>query len=132
MIVVDSSVLIDVIAATPEWKDWSASQLTRYAAEQGLAINVIVYAEVSRVFATAKLQNQFIKEAGIKVLPISNEVAFLAARAHASYRAAGGNRLATLPDFFIGAHAQDKGYALLTRDPVRIRNYFPKVRLISP
>ena len=132
MILVDSSVLIDVIEGAPEWKHWSAEQLTKHASAGGLAINAMVYAEVSRAFATAKQQNRFLKEASIKVMAISNEAAFLAARAHLAYRAAGGSRHATLPDFFIGAHAQDSAYALLTRDPVRIRNYFPKVRLITP
>ncbi len=132
MILVDSSVLIDVIEAKPDWKHWSASQLTKYSLQQGLAINVMVYAEVSRTFATAELQNRFLKEASIRVIPISNEAAFLAARAHLVYRSAGGNKSSTLPDFFIGAHAQHENYALLTRDPSRIRTYFPQVNLITP
>jgi predicted nucleic acid-binding protein len=37
-----------------------------------------------------------------------------------------------LPDFFIGAHAAVEGAELLTRDPRRIRAYFPTVTLISP
>lgn len=132
MIFVDSSVLIDVIEAQPDWKFWSAEQLGRCAAQQGLAINAVVYAEVSRGFASAQVQNQFLQEAGIKVLPIDNETAFLAARAHVAYRAAGGGRASTLPEFFIGAHALTMGYPLLTRDPVRIRSYFPQVSLITP
>jgi predicted nucleic acid-binding protein len=37
-----------------------------------------------------------------------------------------------LADFFIGAHAEAEGHALLTRDPLRYRTYFPKVKLIAP
>ncbi len=132
MILVDSSVLIDVIEATPEWCDWSAEQLTLCAQQQGLAINAIIYAEVSRSFPSAEVQNAFLKEAAIKVLRIPNEAAFLAARAHMAYRSSGGLRSSTLPDFFIGAHALVEKCQLLTRDPVRIRNYFPQVFLISP
>jgi predicted nucleic acid-binding protein len=41
-------------------------------------------------------------------------------------------RSALLPDFYIGAHAMAEGHTLLTRDPVRYRTYFPKLRLIAP
>jgi hypothetical protein len=58
--------------------------------------------------------------------------AYLAGRAHADYRRAGGSRRSTLPDFFIGAHAAVGGMALLTRDAGRYRTYFPTVRLICP
>ena len=132
MILVDSSVLIDVIEAKPEWKHWSAAQLTKYSASQGLVINVMVFAEISRAFSNVEMQNGFLKEAGIKVAPMSNEAAFTAARAHLAYRAAGGSRTSTLPDFFIGAHAQAESFPLLTRDPSRIQTYFPRVTLITP
>ena len=132
MILVDSSVLIDVIEAKPDWKHWSAAQMTKYSASQGLVINAMVFAEISRAFSNVETQNGFLKEAGIKVAPMSNEAAFTAARAHLAYRAAGGSRTSTLPDFFIGAHAQVNGYPLLTRDPSRIRTYFPNVSLITP
>lgn len=132
MIFVDSSVLIDVIEAKPDWKHWSAAQLSHHAATQGLAINAVVYAEISRSFASPEVQNTFLDEAGIKLLHIPNEAAFLAGRAHMAYRSAGGTRSSTLPDFFIGAHAMSAQLPLLTRDPVRIRTYFPKVSLIAP
>ena len=48
------------------------------------------------------------------------------------YEQAGGTRTSTLPDFFIGAHAQVTGLPLLTRDVGRYRTYFPKVMLIAP
>lgn len=132
MILVDSSVLIDVIEAKPDWKHWSAAQLTRYSESQSLVINAIVYAEVSRTFASFGMQNKFLKETGIKVASISNEAAFAAAKAHLAYRVVGGSKTSTLPDFFIGAHASVNGYTLLTRDPSRIRTYFPDVSLITP
>jgi hypothetical protein len=131
MILVDSSVLIDVIEAKPDWRDWSAAQLTLHAQQQGLAINAIIYAEISRSFPSAEVQNTFLKEAAIKVLPIPNEAAFQAARAHMAYRSSGGLHSSTLPDFFIGAHAMVEQYQLLTRDPVRVRSYFPQVSLIT-
>jgi predicted nucleic acid-binding protein len=37
-----------------------------------------------------------------------------------------------LGDFFIGAHAEAEGMKLVTRDPGRIKTYFPSVKLIVP
>ena len=132
MILVDSSVLIDVIEQKPVWAEWSVERLFECARQQALVINIVIYAEISRSCVDAFAEDKFLKEAGIKLDPISSAAAFAAARAHTAYRAAGGARLATLPDFFIGAHAQEQAHTLLTRDPVRIRTYFPTVRLICP
>lgn len=132
MTFVDSSVLIDVIEAKPDWKHWSAQQLTQQRAHGALCINTMVYAEISRSFATSEVQDQFLKEAGIRVLPIPNPASFLAAQAHRNYRSAGGAHSATLPDFFIGAHASVAQLPLLTRDPVRVRTYFPQLQVIAP
>jgi predicted nucleic acid-binding protein len=63
---------------------------------------------------------------------IPYEAAYLAGRAHISYRARGGSRDRTLPDFLIGAHAAVKGYRLLTRDQARYRSYFPNLTIIAP
>ena len=35
-----------------------------------------------------------------------------------------------LPDFLIGAHAKAEGMKLVTRDPDRVRTYFPDVQLV--
>ena len=44
---VDSNVILDVITDDPEWADWSSEALSRVAEESTLAINPIIYAEVS-------------------------------------------------------------------------------------
>ena len=60
------------------------------------------------------------------------EAAFLAAKAFQIYRRRGGAKLSPLPDFFIGAHAEAADVPLLTRDPQRVRTYFPAAQLIAP
>jgi predicted nucleic acid-binding protein len=133
MILVDSSVLIDVIEAqNDEWADWSEAQLQRAMKQGGMAINLVVYAEIARDFDSAEHLDEFLSDLQIQIDPLNPAIAYQAAFAHGRYRATGGLRSATLPDFFIGAHAQVKGYALLTRDPTRIRNYFQDVSLICP
>jgi predicted nucleic acid-binding protein len=58
--------------------------------------------------------------------------AFLAGKVFLEYRRNKGTRSTTLPDFFIGAHAEVAQLELLTRDTVRYRTYFPTVRLRAP
>ena len=47
MILVDTNVLVDVVTDDPLWAEWSQRQLALAAAQDDLAINDIVYAELS-------------------------------------------------------------------------------------
>ena len=132
MILVDSSVLIDLLEKTPKWFAWSAEQLFAASERDQIGINAIVYAEISRSFASHAAQQDFIRQTGLVYLNVPAAAAYSASAAHAVYRANGGTRAATLPDFFIGAHASVEGYTLMTRDATRIHTYFPNVPHISP
>lgn len=66
------------------------------------------------------------------VAEIPLAAAFLAGHAHATYRQAGGQRLAILPDFLIGAHAVVTRRPLLTRDPRRVATHIPGTTVVSP
>ena len=66
------------------------------------------------------------------MLRIPKPALFVAGKAYLKYRRAGGIRTGVLPDFFIGAHAQVTGLAILTRDARRYRTYFPEVEVIAP
>jgi predicted nucleic acid-binding protein len=128
---IDSSVLLDVLAPS-RWRTWSEAQLA-VAAEQGeVAINQIVYAEVAIGFSSREQLERTLQRAGLVRVALPWAAAWLAARAFLEYRTRGGSRTAPLPDFFIGAHAQAAGIPLLTRDPQRVRSYFPNVELIAP
>ena len=114
------------------WGEWSSSILERHSQQSALAINPIIYAEVSLAFAyPAELEAQ-LASLNITKLPLPYEAAFSAGRAYLRYRRDGGERRSPLPDFFIGAHAEIGRMPLLTRDPGRYRSYFPSVSLISP
>jgi len=132
MILVDSSVLIDLIERTPQWYPWSAEQLFAAMLTQRVGINAIVFAEIARSFETLAEQNKFLESTGIVYLHLPAAAAFQASQAHRAYRAAGGLKAATLPDFFIGAHARVDGHTLMTRDAKRMHTYFPAVPVISP
>lgn len=132
MIMIDSNVLLDLYERKSEWHEWSSSTLASVADAEELVINQIVYAEASIRFATpVEFDEVFPPEDFLRrSLPFA--AAFLAGKAHLEYRRRGGVRAATLPDFFIGAHAAIAGYRILTRDPRRIKRYFPTVELIAP
>jgi predicted nucleic acid-binding protein len=129
---VDSNVVIDYLDQDSEWNDWSAAMLRDAGDSGAVAINTIIYAEVSVAYddideVELALSPEFFVRAAIPW-----EAAFLAGKAFAQYRRRGGMKRSPLPDFFIGAHAAVAGMTLLTRDPRRYRAYFPKLRIIAP
>lgn len=132
MILVDTNVLLDVAADDSEWAAWSASHLQAAALEGPLLINGVIYAELSVRYATIEALDDFVEQAGLEVVEIPKRAFFLAAKAFAGYRRAGGIRTGVLPDFFIGAHAAMMDIPLLTRDARKYRRYFPTVELRTP
>jgi len=131
-ILVDSNVLLDVITRDVRWGEWSSATLARCAEECMLAINPIIYAEVSIGFTRIEDLEQALPSDLVLRLPLPWEAAFLAGKCFVRYRRRGGERRSPLPDFFIGAHAAVEKMPLLTRDPARYRTYFPTVKLICP
>lgn len=132
MILLDANVILDVWDIDPVWHVWSSEQMRTQSLLHELAINVVVYAEVSVRFATSSLLDERLRDMDISVLDIPRSAAFLAGKAYVQYRRQGGTKANVLADFFIGAHAAVLRCALLTRDPRRFANYFPAVRLITP
>jgi predicted nucleic acid-binding protein len=129
---VDSNVTLDLVTDDPKWGGWSAEALARAADESRLAINPLIFAEVSIRFAAIEELEQLLPSKDFDRLEMPYEAAFLAGKAFLSYKRRGGNRSAPLADFYIGAHAAVGGLRLLTRDPRRYRTYFPTVDLIAP
>jgi predicted nucleic acid-binding protein len=132
MILVDTNVLLDVLEDDPEWADWSQANLDAATATDTLAINPIIYSELSIAFARIEELEAVIAEASLNMESIPREALFLAGKVFLSYRRARGIRRSVLPDFFVGAHAAVAHCGILTRDVARYRTYFPKVRLITP
>jgi hypothetical protein len=131
-VLVDSNVLLDIFTEDARWLEWSSAALAG-CAEQGLvAINPIIYAEVSVRFAGIEELDEALPETMVQRLPLPWDAAFLAGRCFLEYRRRRGLRRSPLPDFYIGAHAAVTRMALLTRDDARYRTYFPTVDLIAP
>jgi predicted nucleic acid-binding protein len=130
MTLVDSSVLIDLFNEDPQWAEWSAKALAKCGEQDELAINQIIYAEISMAFDSPEALEAAI--VWLKKLNLPYNVAYRAAKAFDSFRLRGGERTSPLADFYIGAHAETDDLKLLTRDPQNIRIYFPNVQLICP
>lgn len=132
MILVDSNVLLDLFTEDSEWFNWSARILAEAADSARVAINPVVYGEVSVRFSSMEELDDLLAGVGVHRDPIPYEAAFLAAKVFREYRRRGGVRRSPLPDFYIGAHAAVSGYRLLTRDAGQYRTYFPGLSIIAP
>lgn len=131
-VLVDSNVLLDVMTGDPEWSDWSSEALARCAESTALAINPLIYVEVSIRFDRIEDLQDALPEADFLRLPLPWDAAFLAGKCFVRNRRGRGASRSPLPDFYIGAHAAVAGLALLTRDAARYRTYFPGLEIIAP
>ncbi len=129
---VDTSVLLDLLTADPISGEWSQAQLDIPGSRGRLLINDIIHAETSVRFENVEDLDLFLADTAVEREAMPGVALFLAGKAHRRYRQGGGTRRGVLSDFFIGAHAAVGGVPLLTRDPSRVRGYFPTVRIISP
>lgn len=132
MLLVDTNVLVDVLEDDPEWADWSIGQLRAQSKVHRLAINPVIYAELSLTFSTVEALDQTLDGLGLAMIEMPRPALFLAGKAFVRYRRQGGTKTNVLGDFFIGAHAAVSLYPVLTRDMRRYAAYFPSVTLIAP
>ena len=131
-VLIDSNVLLDIMTLDAQWLSWSSAAIERAADHFRLAINAVIYAEVSVHYSRIEDLDAALPKAMLDREAIPYEAAFLAGKSFRAYRQRGGTKTSPLPDFFIGAHAAVAGYRLLTRDSARYRTYFPKLELIAP
>lgn len=128
---VDTNVLIDIAVRDPAWYDWSRARMIERLGG-GLSINPVIFSEFCFRYESLEEAEAALDPREFRREHLPWEAAFAAGRAYSVYRARGGGRDRTLPDFLIGGHAVVRGYAILTRDPVRYRTYFPTVDIIAP
>jgi len=130
VVLVDTNVLLDVVQDDPDWADWSQRQLEAARLRGPLAINAIVYAELSMAYAHIEDLERVLELIRLREIAIPREALFLAGKVFLEYRRRKGSKTNVLPDFFIGAHAAIAGLPILTRDVRRYRTYFPTVEIL--
>ena len=131
MVLVDTNVLLDVVQDDPDWGDWSQQQLEAASLRGPLAINAVIFAELSLAYERIEDLDRVVRQTDLKEVAIPREALFLAGKAFLQYRRRRGGKSGVLPDFFIGAHAAVAGIPILTRDVRRYRTYFPTVELLG-
>jgi predicted nucleic acid-binding protein len=132
MVLIDTNVLLDILEDDSKWAPWSQDQLDAAAATDSLAINPIIYSELSMAFARIEELDTVIEEASLNIEAIPKQALFLAGKVFLTYRRSKGTKHNVLPDFFIGAHAAVMRWPILTRDVGRYRTHFPTVEFIAP
>jgi predicted nucleic acid-binding protein len=138
VILVDSNVLIDVLNRDLRWFDWSLAQIQRAVHGADLFINPIVIAECAPWVGSYEECSHLLVAMLIRTEMLGADAGYQAGNAYQLYlkrrrEQGGGDEIRrTLPDFFIGGHAQSLGATILTRDPRFYRGYFPDVPLITP
>src|SRR5680860_490406 len=85
-ILVDSNILLDVISSDPQWGEWSRSRLSEATEYSSLAINPVIYAEVSVGIARIEEMEELLPRDYFRRLPLPWEAAFLAGKAFLRYR----------------------------------------------
>lgn len=138
MILFDTSVVIDARDANSPWHKWAKEQIANAGAEGGAFVNTIVVAEAVGGFEPREKILEHLEGMGLSLTPLPMSAALPAGKAYAVYRsrlvAQGKQPTSKIPlgDFLIGAHAEAEGMKLVTRDPDRVRTYFPSVKLMVP
>jgi predicted nucleic acid-binding protein len=127
---VDTNVILDIITQDKTWFSWSESALRRAAEHSTLAINPIIFAEVSMAFERIEDADTALADFAREALPY--EAGFVTGKAFLAYRRRQGLKRSPMPDFYVGAHALIGRMSLLTRDAARYRTYFPGLAIIAP
>jgi hypothetical protein len=77
---VDSNVILDLITDDPNWFRWSSEALSRAADESSLAINPLIFAEVSIGFTTVEKLDHLLPPEDFARLDLPYEAAFSPAK----------------------------------------------------
>jgi predicted nucleic acid-binding protein len=139
MILLDANVIIDVFDKDSPFNKWANQVVVDAVAGPGGVVNPVALAESLHQVSDAKKAIQEILSLGIQIFDLPHQCAEIAASAYSAYlqnrKSAGTpppHSKMPLPDFFIGAHAENSNLTVATRDFQRFETYFPKVKLIKP
>lgn len=129
---VDTSILLDIFGADPQYGERSASALRKCLAEGAVVACAPVWVETGTAFRSEREFVDAMKTLDIAYSALDERAALKAAESWRRYRAGGGKRARVAADFLIGAHAAVHGERLLTRDHGFFRSYFKGLAILDP
>ncbi len=131
-ILVDSNIIIDILSRDVRWRKWSEERLVECAERAELAINPIIYAEVSLALKSIEETEAVLGSDNFQYLPIPKEAGFLAGKLFLRYRRQGGKKNPSAPRFLhwrpcccIGNTVADKRRQALSHILSKAAAYFP-------
>jgi len=127
---VDTTILLDILIPNEAFYQASAAAQEQSAAGL-LVVCDIVSAELSVHSEKHADCDEFLESNEIRVEPLTRRAHFVAGRAWRQYRRGGGKRSRIIPDFLIGAHAQEQATRLLSRDRGFYRELFPALKVVD-
>jgi predicted nucleic acid-binding protein len=130
---VDTSVLLDVFGADPEFGVRSREALRAAYRGGALVACSVVWAEVRASFPNDESCAESLRVLGIRFDELRPEAATLAGRLWKEHRARKGtDHRRVVADFLVGAHARVQADTLLTRDRGFYRAYFAGLKVNDP
>lgn len=129
---VDTSVILDVVGADPEFGLGSLRAIGDAQTSGVVMACDIVWGEVGALYPSPEDTADAMDLMDIRFAALDPEVAAAAGRVWRSYRDARQGRHRLLPDFLIGAHAWMRADRFLTRDRGFYRTYFKRLKIVDP
>jgi predicted nucleic acid-binding protein len=129
---IDTSVLLDVFGADPNFGPSSATAVQACLVGGSVIACEIVWAETAASFPAAPEAETALKRLRVDFSSLDSATSLAAGSYWRTYRRAGGTRERIIADFVIGAHALAHADQLLTRDRGFYRTYFKDLRIIDP
>jgi predicted nucleic acid-binding protein len=128
----DTNVLIGLTKPSDTHHGWATQQLIACKANGPAIIADMVYCEFSVAMPDIAAVDAVVAAFALERFVTSDAALFRAGKAYQQYRAQQGTKTNVLPDFLIGAIAEQANAPLLTSNPKDFVGYFPNIQLITP
>ena len=130
---IDTNILIDILEPDPVFGQASKQALRRCLQEGSVIACEVVWAEVVTAYSNKKKQVvDILSRIGIEYSPMTLESALEAATCWYAFRKKNKVRDRIVADFLVGGHALILSDRLLTRDRSFYKDYFKRLKVISP